>query len=72
MQGLMTIFRILNFCLRLAGEMFSNLLCCLAFWNVVYFCKFDLSDGIRWMPKYVYASFLCEGGEVFRFICDVL
>ena len=48
----MTVFKILIFCLRLAGERVSNLHCCLAFWSVISFCRFQLSDGIRRMPRY--------------------
>ena len=57
MRGLMIVFKILIFCLRLASEGVSNLFCCLVFWSVLSFCRFHLSDGIRCMPRYVYGSF---------------
>ena len=43
--------RIFIFCLRLAGERVSNLHCNLVFWSAISFCRFHLSDGIRWIPR---------------------
>ena len=43
----MTVFRILIFCLRLAGERVSSLHCCLAFWSVISFYRFHFSDNNR-------------------------
>ena len=59
----MIVFGILIFCLRLAGENVSNLHCCLVLWSVISFCRFHLSDGIRWMPRYVYSSFCVRVGK---------
>ena len=53
----MTVFRILIFCVRLAGELASSWLCCLIFLIVISFCKFHLRDGVRFIPKYVYGLF---------------
>ena len=61
----MTVFKILSFCLRLAGERVSSCSCCLAFCNVTSFCSFHLSDGIRWMSRYVYGLFCARVGNFF-------
>ena len=45
-------FRILIFCVRLAGELVNSWLCCLTF-IIISFCKFHLSDGVRCIPWYV-------------------
>lgn len=63
MRGLMIVFRILIFCLRLVGEMVSGLLCYLAFWIVPSFCRFYLSDGISWISRFVYDSFCIRVGK---------
>ena len=61
----MTVFRILIFCLRLAGDRVSSLLCCLVFWRVISLCMFHLREGISWMPRYVYGSFCVRVGKFF-------
>ena len=58
-------FRMLIFCLRLAGERVSSVHCCLAFWSVISFWRFHLRDGISWMPRYAYDSFCVRVGRFF-------
>ena len=42
-----TVFKILIFGFRLAREMANNWSYCLAFFSVISFCKFHLSEGIN-------------------------
>ena len=56
-------FRILIFCVRFAGELVSSWLCCLTFLIVISFCKFHLSDSIKFIPKFVYGSFWVRIGK---------
>ena len=68
-------FKILIFCLRLAGDRVSSLLCCLAFWRVISFCRFHLSDGVSWMPRYVYGLFCVTVGKflfLYVMFCDCM
>ena len=62
-QSLITMFKILIFCVRLAGELVSNWLCCLTFLSVVSFCRFHLSDGARCISRYMYGSFWVTIGK---------
>ena len=65
--------RILIFCFRLAGELASSRPCCLAFFSVIFFCKFHLSEGTSWMPRYVYDSFCVRVGKflfLYVMFCD--
>ena len=69
----MTVFKILTFCLRLAGDRASSLLCCLVFWRVISHWRFHLREGISWMPKYVYNSFCVSVGKfwvLYEIFCD--
>ena len=56
-------FKIFIFCVRLAGELVSSWLCCLTFFIVIYFYKFHLSGGIRFIPKYIYGLFWVRIGK---------
>ena len=58
MRGLMTVVKILIFCLRLAGDRVSSLLCCLAFWKVISFCRCHLNDGVNCLPRYGMVHFV--------------
>ena len=49
----MMVLRILIFCVRLAGELVSDWLCCFTLLSVVSFLRFHLRDGVRCIPKYV-------------------
>ena len=60
----MIVLRILIFCLRLAGNKVSILLCYLAFWSAVSLCRFHLRDGISCMPRYIYGLFFVRVGKL--------
>ena len=69
----MTVLSILIFCFRLAGELARSSLCCLAFFSVISFCRFHLSEGTSWMPMYVYDSFCVSVGKflvLYVMFCD--
>ena len=59
----MTVFRILIFCVRLAGDLARSWLCCLTFLIVISFWSFHLRDGVRLTPRYVYDSFWVKIGK---------
>ena len=65
MHDFTTVLTMLSFCLRLAREKVSNSLCCLAFGDMMFLCNLHLSDGIIWMPKYMYSSFCVRVGKFF-------
>ena len=59
----MTVFRILIFCFKLAGEAANSLPCCLVLFRVISFWRFHFRDGISWMPRHVYGSFCMRVGK---------
>lgn len=58
--------RILIICVRLASELIRSWFCCLILLNVISFCRFQLNDGVRCIPRYVYGSFW----ELYVMFCD--
>jgi hypothetical protein len=71
MVGLVTMLRMRIFCLILADDAMSCLLCFFVFFSVMSVCNIYLSEGTRCMPR-VCGSFVLEhGGEglVFELVC---
>ena len=69
----MIVFNILIFCFRLAGELASSFPYCLVFFSVISFRKLHMSDGVIWMPRYVYTSCCVRIGKPFALyvmFCD--
>lgn len=63
MPGFMTMFRMWIFCLIVAREAISILLCFFAFVMVISFWMFHFKEGTGWMPRYVYGSFCVRVGK---------
>ena len=51
------------FCLIVAGDVISNLLCFLAFSMVMFFWMFHFNEGTRFIPRYAYGSFCVRDGK---------
>ena len=57
MCGLMTMLRMWIFCLMMACDVTSCLHHVFVFSIVMFVCNFHLSEGTRYMPKYLEATF---------------